>query len=90
MTDLQKYINAVFEPDDIVEVRFIWPKDMPWGSAPHSIWSRAKDLLQHAANMTSLNEQGWGVYAGVNPRKDFGLRKDENVLLAQNSFCRLR
>ncbi|HBR18735.1 MAG: hypothetical protein A2Y13_12425 [Planctomycetes bacterium GWC2_45_44] len=86
MSDLQKYINTVFEPDDIVEVRFIWPKDMPGGSAPHSIWHLAKDLPQQMQKMTALNQRGWGVFAGVNPRKDFGLRGDKNVALARNLF----
>jgi hypothetical protein len=87
MSDLQKYINTVCEPLDIIEVRFIWPKDVPGGGKPHSIWHYAKDLPGHTAEMAAMNKRGWGVYVGVNPRKDFNLRRDENVLIARNLFC---
>jgi hypothetical protein len=87
VNDLQKYIDTIFEPLDIVEVRFIWPKDVPDGGNVHSIWFDAKDLPQHIAIMTNKNKHGWGVYVGVNPRKGKNLRGDKNVLLSRYLFC---
>lgn len=84
---LKDYIDIVYEPDDIVEVRFIWPKDKPGGGPPKSAWAYAKDLPTKLEKMKELNKKGWGVYAGVNPRKDFNLRGDENVALARCLFC---
>ena len=84
---LQTYIDIVYEPDDVVEIRYIWPKGVPGGSTPHSIWHYAKDLLLQAEKMTAMNQKGWGVYCGVNPRRDFGLRGDKSVPLARNLFC---
>ena len=86
MNDLQKYIDLVYEADDIVEIRYIWPKDVLGGGHPSSIWHLAKDLPQHAEEMSTMNNYGWGVYCGVNPRKDFNLRSDENILLARTLF----
>lgn len=87
MNDLKKYVDLIYAEDDIVEIRFIWPKGVPGGSGPRSIWCRAQDLPKHQQEMTSLNEQGWGIFAGVNPRKDFNLRGDKNVALARTVFC---
>ncbi|MEN6386174.1 MAG: DNA-primase RepB domain-containing protein [Phycisphaerales bacterium] len=87
MNDLKTYVDLIYAEDDIIEIRFIWPKNVPGGSQPHSIWCLAKDLLEHQQEMTSMNEQGWGVYCGVNPRKGFNLRGDKNVTLARTIFC---
>lgn len=87
MNDLQTYIDLVYEPDDILEIRYIWPKGMPGGGRTHSLWCLAQDLPKHEAKMTAKNNCGWGIHVGVNPRKDFGLRADENILLTRNLFC---
>jgi len=84
ISDLQKYISTIWVPGDIVEIRYIMPKGMT--GSTHSIWSYAKDIMLHEPEMRKKNAAGWGVYAGVNPRKGFGLRGDVNVALAHTIF----
>lgn len=77
--DIQKFINALFQPDDCVEIRVIkeyWGKakgDRPEGFRTYaeSHFSLAKDLAEKAPPfLLDWNAQpGVNVYVGVNPRR---------------------
>jgi hypothetical protein len=85
MTDMQFIANNLFEPDDIIELRLIR------GKAPHVLiekfWVYAKDLPSWETGLRNLNEQGFNIYFGPNPRKEFEKSGDSNVLLARCLFC---
>ena len=82
MSDAIKYINAVFQPDDIVEMRLIG-KDRP----PIKQWHYARDLSKQLNEWRRLNEQGYNIYIGVNPRKAFGKSGDNNVMHGRFFFA---
>lgn len=71
-----------------MEIRTIWP-DREAGLKPHSIWCRAGELHlpDHVAWMGKYNQDGWGVYVGINARKKSGGKKAELVLLARCLFA---
>ena len=81
-TQLQKYGQLVFEPDDIVELRLIKA-----GAKPIQQWIRAEELPGQTESLTQLNQQGYNIYAGPNPRREAGKSGDANVLLARCLFC---
>lgn len=84
MSDLKTIGDFLFEPADVVELRAIR------GKAPNAtikkFWSLAKDLPRMEDELHILNGQGFNIYYGANPRKDFGLSGDKNVLLARCLF----
>lgn len=82
MSDSIKYINAVFQPDDIVEMRLLAK-----GRQPIQQWHYAKDLSKQFDQWQQLNEQGYNVYIGVNPRKQFNRSGDNNVLHSRFFFA---
>ena len=78
---LDQFQSLLFEPDDIVGVRC-------FGGGPVvEKWIRAQKLSNLADDLQALNKRGYNIFAGVNPRKDFRLSGDKNVLLARNLFC---
>ena len=80
---LDQFQSILFEPDDIVEIRCL--RKNPNGYKP--FWVFAKDLPDMYDELHALNEQGYAIYCGPNPRKGFGLSGDNNVLLARCLFC---
>lgn len=86
MSDYDRYVSIVYAPRDIVEWRLI----RRLGGRPEvkSYWCQAREcgdklrerLLEH-------NDEGWHIYAGVNPRKEHGKKGDVNVLLARWVFA---
>ncbi|HML73585.1 MAG TPA: DNA-primase RepB domain-containing protein [Anaerohalosphaeraceae bacterium] len=85
MSDLQIITDTLFEPDDIVEIRCLRKLDK--GNDTEHYWASAKDLSSLADELAELNRQGFNIYYGVNPRKDFNFSGDRNVLLARCLFC---
>ncbi|MBC8468883.1 MAG: hypothetical protein H8D56_05380 [Planctomycetes bacterium] len=83
MTDLEKYCKTVYEPADVVELRLINKRD----DVRKKKWTFAKDMPQMETELKKLNQQGYCVYVGPNPRKSKGLSGDDNVLLARCLFC---
>jgi hypothetical protein len=82
MSDITKYIDTIFEPDDIVEMRLLL-KDR----SPIQQWHFAKDLSKQIDQWQRLNEQGYNIYIGVNPRKAFNTSGDDNVLHGRFFFA---
>ena len=75
------YAAAVYEPDDVVEIRAIAK-----GNSPDSRWLPAAALAEHADRLQLVNDAGWNIYVGANPRRARGLRGDESIDLARCSF----
>lgn len=84
MSDLAIYSKAVFEPNDVVELRFIKKGERP---IIRKDWKLAADLPDAAAELTSINREGFDIYAGPNPRTAKGMSGDANVQLARCLFC---
>jgi hypothetical protein len=79
------YANALFEPDDLIEVRRLSSKP---GGPVESSWHRASQLpeqVQILFTKNQLNKQN--IYVGVNPRSSANVRGDAGVKLARTVFC---
>jgi len=74
-SQLALYVECVFEPGDIVEIRIL--------PSRQSIWRNAAELASLAGTLLTQNQQGENIYVGVNPRRFEGGRKAEDVKLAR-------
>lgn len=77
VTDLQKFISVLWEPDDLVEIRCFDPDR---GPRVETDWVFAEDLPDIAQTLQKWNDQGLGIYAGILPRASQGGRDDEDCL----------
>jgi hypothetical protein len=84
--DVQSFIQALFLPDDIVELRSIWP--IKGVKSVRQDWCRAEEVWgSHKLTLLAgFNAEGFGIYVGVNPRRRHGGAKDADVLLARALF----
>ncbi len=82
-SQLRQFTAALFEPDDIVEIR-----RLPSGK---SSWHRAAELAAPdvVEGLLKENAAGQNVYAGANPRRTDGGRKAEDVPFARSLFVDL-
>ena len=80
-TELETYCQFVFEQTDIVELRLLAK-----GRTPLKYWKQAGQLPDFCDDLKQKNQQGYNVYAGVNPRIGMNLSGDENVKLARCLF----
>jgi hypothetical protein len=85
MSDFERYINTVFKPNDIVELRLLGSRSQP--RKPIQWWYLARDMAAHESDLQDLNSQGYNIYAGPNPRKAMKQSGNDNVLLARTLFC---
>jgi len=76
--DLRNFIDCIFLPDDLVEVRLLPSKQ--------SSWCQAKALPGRVDSLVRKNATGEHIYFGTNPRRSNG-RKSEHVKLARNLFA---
>ncbi len=85
-SQVARFIDAIFEPTDLVEVRAIPPSESirSKDQKPRSKWVPACELAEPTALkwMTGLNDEGWGIYIGANPRSRKG-KSAKDVLLAR-------
>ena len=72
---LAQFAEAVFQPDDIVEIR-----RLPSG---RSTWHLASELPTLAAELAADSESGEHIYIGANPRRRKGGRSAKHVKLAR-------
>lgn len=79
--DLHAYCQAVFEPNDIVELRLLGKGN------PMKIWRAAKELSGMHEELLWHNQQGYNIYAGANPRNVKGISGDDGVLIARCLFA---
>jgi len=77
---MAKFISTVLEPQDWVELRVIKP------SNAKKLWSRAGELHKLIGKLRSLNRDGFNIYFGPNPRKNYGKSGDESVDLCRCLF----
>ena len=76
---LHEYIAVVFEPGDIVELRLLHKRT---GEVKEN-WHPASEIPSHVSGLRKLNDLGFDIYCGVNPRKAIGGAKAGDVLLAR-------
>ncbi len=81
LQNIQTLAKKLFDADDIVEVRCIKERQIV------KRWSLAASLSQMAGELWELNQQGYNIYYGVNPRTAHGKSGDTHVLLARCLFC---
>jgi len=86
MSDSIKYFNALFEPDDIVEMRAIKKGDDD-RSIVKNIWCLSKDFTQHTDQCQKYNDDGFGIYIGGNPRNKMRGSKASDVSIARCLFA---
>lgn len=72
---IQKFVECIYDPQDIVEIRFL-----PSGA---SDWVKAAALPEAALRLTKANGSGSHIHIGLNPRKQAGGRSAETVALAR-------
>jgi len=78
---IKKYVSCVFAQGDWVELRLIQTGQV------QKQWWKAENLLEVLPDMVEMNKHGWHIYAGANPRKDYGLSFDVNVPLCRCVFA---
>ncbi len=72
---LTTFVHALFQPDDLVELRAIEPPPSDSkvrGTIVLREWLPAKELSNRYPSLQSVNEQGANIYFGVNPRAGRG------------------
>jgi len=87
--DTKTFFECLFEPDDIVELRLIYPlcrtladpaKKLPTKSR----WGLAGDISVAIDSLREKNAEGYGIYCGANPRKCDGGSTAEDVSMARS------
>lgn len=82
--NLQLFADCLFEPDDIVEVRMLTQTTRKSTSE----WCRACELAGRHDAFAKLS-RCYDLYAGANPRCEYGKRGDAAVYLARTIFVDL-
>lgn len=79
---LREFVGAIYEPTDLVELRLICnsPK------TAHRKWRIASEISTNVDGMRKLNERGYNIYFGINPRRAEGGSSNNDVLLARCLF----
>ena len=77
--DCQRFLGAIFDPEDVIEFRPIKPADKRWG--------KLADLPGLMPWLASSNEQRKHIYFGANPRRASGLSDAAGVLLGRCLFA---
>ena len=75
---ITRFVQCLFEPNDIIEVR-----RLPSGV---SSWHKAQELVWQCTSLVAENETGQHIYIGANPRRSVGGTKADDVLLARCLF----
>jgi len=78
-----RFIDCVFDPRDLVEVRIIHPKDSTHSNK--QFFSQVDQVTSLDTTLRQANSVGGHIYIGANPRKRQG-GKAEDVALAQCVF----
>lgn len=76
---LTRYAAVVWSPQDLIEIRAL-PSIGGNGRAPQSLWMEARELPDHADQLTTMNTDGFNIFAGVLPRKAEGGASDKDTL----------
>ncbi|QDV62008.1 DNA-primase RepB domain-containing protein [Crateriforma conspicua] len=88
------FIEALFQPGDLVEIRAIMPDrtdSKNRGTVVLREWPEARQLVEEFPKLCELNQQGANIYFGVNPRDYRSGKKDAvtqcHVLWADLDDC---
>ena len=76
--DAQRFIGALYEPDDLVEIRVL-------GGVNTQRWCRARELTEARINKIAQEFAGSNIYVGANSRSRNG-GTAQDVALARNLF----
>src|SRR5688572_5551330 len=83
--EVAHYVDCVFEPGDIVEVRCLRKRD---GKPDvNQGWHIASSLVTRIGPLTKLNNDGWNVYVGANPRPYKRATTDSCIQIARCLFA---
>ena len=77
------YIDALFAPDDIVEIRAL---DRRSGRRPVQYWKPASTFTDLLPEAQRLNDNGYDIFVGVNPRPRSGATGDASISRARCVF----
>ena len=79
---LHEFIGAIFEPTDLIELRLI--RNSP--KHAYRNWRIASEIPTNVDGLRKLNERGYNIYFGINPRRAAGGSSNGDVLLARCLF----
>ena len=79
--DCRRLVNLLFTPKDLIELRSFSLKGQP--GMPVSKWVKAVEFENFLDLLGGLNDEGYGCYYGVLPRRCAGGSKDEDVALGR-------
>jgi len=85
---LDTFAAALWAPRDVIEVRALPEPRGTNGSSrkPRFYWPEAGEFPLLAEELEALNRDGYGVFAGISPRRAKGGRKDEDCLPARATW----
>lgn len=76
---IERFITALFKPDDMVEVRLL--------PAGEKAWGKPAEIVQWCDRLAERNGSGENIYFGVHPRKRHGSSSSDGVKLARALFA---
>ena len=77
--ELDEYYSCAWAPHDLIEIRAL-PTDRNGSLKPESFWIKALELPLHADRLTTMNQRGLNIFAGICPRESEGGRSDADSL----------
>jgi hypothetical protein len=81
-SEVAAFLSAIFEPEDIVEIRTISQQT----GIVRSHWFPSHEIPSHIPQLRTKNASGADIYAGANPRIRVGSRGDIGVKHARTLF----
>lgn len=90
-------LNTLFNEDDIIEVRCLHKDQVKlengkYDPAPHMFWGNACEIKSNYKKLKDLNQKGYNIYFGANPRPAKGKRYADraNCLFVDMDHVKLR
>ena len=82
---LDKFCKALWQDDDIIEVRCFGNRDS--NLKPKSFWVFSEDIPDMYNKLKKLNDTGYNIYAGVVPRDSNGGKEDSDCSKSGLIWC---
>lgn len=83
-TELKRFIECIFKPDDIIEFRLL--KKVGSDTKVLNTWHKASEAHRQADTLIAQNNAGWNIYVGANSRKKNGGATADDVSVARCLF----
>lgn len=80
---IKQFFGTIFEQSDWAEIRCL----LRGTETVEKRWTRAGEIQNLTAELQTLNATGYDIYAGINPRRGYGLSSDANVILVRCLFA---